>query len=253
MNEYELERVQDYLGEIAVGDLVIYAKNGDFSNLGSYKKDIWEVISVNVRGDKSTEIKNISKSDSSFKTFAKNLLDVDILSAVDDNWTNYISSRSMIVYNRRQGNKTYTADTPYAASARDLRENEKLERKYNNQTGEVKMNVVNKVIDNNVSAARAGAVISAGNTINKVVKKAVRGQVPRKYRRVIDSPFGDVLVANIASVAVQMGASTNYKAKVATEAMMQASMVEFMNSFNLDQMITDVLDQVNIKDLMPDA
>ena len=118
------------------------------------------------------------------------------------------------------------------------------------QSGDDEMNMINSVVSNNVDAAKAGAVISAGNTLNKVVKNSVRGQVPRKYRKILDSPVGDVVVANVASFAVQNFAKTNKKARVAANAMMQAAMVEVLNSFNLDQMIADVLANANFDEIL---
>ena len=110
--------------------------------------------------------------------------------------------------------------------------------------------MMNRLVNDNMNAAKTGAVLSAGTTLNRVVKDAVRNQVPRKYRKLLDTPFADIVVANVANVAVQNFAKTNRKAQVATNAMMEAAMVEFMNSFNLDKIISDTLQNVNLDDLI---
>ena len=56
----------------------------------------------------------------------------------------------------------------------------------------------------------------------------------------------------MASFAVQNFAQSNYKARVATDAMMQAAMQDFLKSFNIEQIIAEVLDTVNINNLVED-
>jgi hypothetical protein len=238
-----------YMGDVDVGDYVLYFRDGDTSRILDYKKDIWKVEEMLLSG--SAEIRNIAKN-SSFTTNINNLIDVKIILQkykIED----IISKRSIAkwgTFKQDFGYKAVYEDPNWDKEFVGYIKEDNLVYEDNFKTGEVKMNMMSKVIDNNVNAAKAGAVISAGNTLNKVVKNSIRSQVPRKYRKVVDSALGDVLVANVASFAVQNFAKTNYKALIATDAMMQAAMVEVLNSFNLDQMIADVLDKVNLDEIL---
>lgn len=243
MDHSKLDELTDYIGEVVIGDYVVYAKNGDFSQLGEYKKDIWEVTDLVVTRDEDfVVIKNISKTGTDFKTYKSNVLDVAVLRSATNEWREYFSKRSLLVYDRLFGNETKQEPEVRKWSGGITIEPTK--------SGEDDMNMINKVVQSNVGAAKAGAVISAGNTLNKVVKNSVRSQVPRKYRKILDSPAGDFVIANVASFAVQNFAKTNYKARTATDAMMQAAMIEVMNSFNLDQMINDVLANANFDEIL---
>ena len=284
-----MENTQHYMGDVGIGDYVLYFRNSDMSNILDYKKDIWEIIEI--RHDYNTgeqvEIKNIAK-ESSFTTDIDNLIDIKhVLDAFK--LEDVISKRSIMRWGTiKDANIMFPISTPIHPAIKNINKkfityrpdgtvstldgkskayrnlygkvNPCTEIKldgttecslpYEEETGEVKMNMMSKVVDNNVNAAKAGAVISAGNTLNKVVKNTIRGQVPRKYRKIVDSAVGDVIVANLASFAVQNFAKTNYKARVATDAMMTSAMAEVLNSFNLDAMITDVLANVNLDEIL---
>ena len=263
---------EDYIGEVDVNYFVVYAKGGDFSTLGTYKKDIWIVENTfRQNNDIYAEIKNISK-DSKFKTLITNLLDVDVLRGRKE-WQKYFSTRSLEAYRKYMGYNNYETEETYGWD----KEVKVSPIHYKNTTGDVstgshkfdngdeepytatgtftfkttgEVTMMNKLINDNMDAAKTGAVLSAGNTLNKVVKDTVRGQVPHKYRKLLDTPMADIVIANVANVAVQNFSKTNRKANVATQAMMEAAMVQFMNSFNLDQIISDTLKNVNLDELL---
>ena len=269
MDNSMLYDIADYIGEVAENDLVVYAKDGDFSMLGDYKKDIWKVNSIEYNDEKTfVNISNISKIGTEFNTYASNLLDIVVLKDVDKDWKKYFSIRSLGALSRQ--NLNIIKDRPFIEETKtndhivdairygtlyDKVEGSTVTREWgtpseyiSKPTGEVTM--MNKLINSNMNAAKTGAVLSAGNTLNKVVKDAIRGQVPRKYRGLLNTAVADIVVANVANVAVQNFAKGNYKAKVAANAMMEAAMVEFMNSFNLDQIISDTLKNVNLDDFV---
>ena len=256
-DDLNIMELQDYLGKIAQNDLVVYIKGGDLNSLGKYKKDIWKVLKIRYTDEgKMAEIENISKANTSFSTSTKYLLDIDILrdSLSSEEFNKIFSTRSLDIWRNTLNSKLYnhkfkTDDYIILYDEVDNEFSTKVKGEFlDAKTGEVTM--MNRLVNDNMNAAKTGAVLSAGTTLNRVVKDAVRNQVPRKYRKLLDTPFADIVVANVANVAVQNFAKTNRKAQVATNAMMEAAMVEFMNSFNLDKIISDTLQNVNLDDLI---
>jgi hypothetical protein len=255
MDENTISMINKYTGSVYKNDYVIYAKNGDFATIGSYKKDIWQIIGI--KGN-DCEIKNISKVETTFTTNRLNLVNIDIVMDVVNDWKEYISTRSVVAYDKLMAQIEYKnpcsevfLDKP-DSTYKDYKNHKFDTSKYTTiKSGED--NMMNRLINDNMNAAKNGAVLSAGNTLNKVVKDAIRGQVPRKYRKLMDTPVADIVVANVANVAVQNFAKNNRKAQVATSAMMEAAMVSFMNSFNLDKIISDTLKNVNLDDLLDES
>ena len=103
---------------------------------------------------------------------------------------------------------------------------------------------INNVIDSNVKSAKTGATVAMGKALNRVVKERLAPQLPFMVRGYADHVLADVVIANVAQFVVDNFVS-NPKAKVAANAMMDAAMIDFMASFNLDQIVSDVLDSAN--------
>lgn len=251
---------------VHINDYVIYFNNGKIEP--EFKKGIWKVIRDN--GD-FVDLKCIANSNK-FTTKKTNCVNVEFLKYHGFFSKEFITPSSLVEYNEIINNneiplsgseKCVLGETvpPYvlpdiknysiqAAAA------EQIDKAVLNQPKtkqEKQMSKMNMIVNNNVEAAKTGALITAGRTLNSVVKDKLVAQVPRKYRNLVKHPLADVVIANAASFAVQTFAKTNYKAKVATDAMMQAAMIEFFGSFNIEKIISDVLKDINLEEFMPDA
>lgn len=62
----------------------------------------------------------------------------------------------------------------------------------------------------------------------------------------IDTPIGRVVIANLLSVAVDQYAPTNQKAKAVAGAAMEAAMLEMVQSFNIAEMIDEMVKGIDI-------
>ena len=113
-------------------------------------------------------------------------------------------------------------------------------------TGENKMNAKDKMIESNKTALQLAGLVTAGNVLNKTMLNKLRPQLPMLVRGYSDHVLAEVALANIVSFAVQNFAADNTKAKVASEAMLAAAMANFMASFNIEDIIAEVLSEVNL-------
>lgn len=115
-----------------------------------------------------------------------------------------------------------------------------------NSTGEVKMSKVNNVVAANKSAAVSVAKIEAGRIAVKQAVKLVKPAVPMMARGYLETALGELVVANLFKFAVDNFAANNDKAQVVADAMLQGAMLGAIQSLNIEQMISDVLEKVDI-------
>lgn len=115
-----------------------------------------------------------------------------------------------------------------------------------NTTGEVKMSKVNTVVAANKSAAVSVAKIEAGRIAVKQAVKLVKPAVPMMARGYLETALGELVVANLFKFAVDNFAANNDKAQVVADAMLQGAMLGAIQSLNIEQMISDVLEKVDI-------
>jgi len=243
----ESTNIWDYLGDNIYHDsLVVYVPKRAF--FGKHRKNIWKVKNLN---GSAVRLENIANGDS-FTTTLDKLMSVDILSGWGYINSKYISNASLTAYEKYDDDESEYDDewkTEYASENIRAYESTKPQTERKEKTTMNKI-TLNGQLQRNTSAAKDAALIVAGGTLNTVIADKVKGQLPRKYRKLAEHPLADVVIANIASFAVQNFANTNYKARVAADAMMNAAMVEFMQSFNIEKMIADVLANVDISDLI---
>lgn len=226
------------------GTYVIY--NNTENSISEHRKGIWEVIDIHVD---EYRLKNIV-SNNIFSSKKKNLFPIDSFPIqelkeilTDQALTKYEELLNYNVKHKEDKAKNY---------AEDLNEQLKSFKKPLTNEKEPKMNsMIKRIGAQNTEAAKTGALIVAGKTLNGVVKDKIRGQVPRKYRKLVDHALADIVIANVANVAVQNFAMKNDKAQVAVNAMMEAAMIDFFSSFNIEKIISDVIATVNIEDLIP--
>ena len=112
---------------------------------------------------------------------------------------------------------------------------------------EINMNdKVKRTVNANVDAAKTAASITAGKTLNKIVADKVTPQLPLMVRGYAGTPLGTVVIANVADFAVKQFMPHNEKANIATDAMMQAAMVELLGSFDLEKIVNEVVSSVEL-------
>lgn len=120
----------------------------------------------------------------------------------------------------------------------------------NKSTGEVKMSNVkttaNAVIAANKSSAVNAAKIEAGTIVINRVVKLLKPKMPFGTSGMLDSPVGRVALANVVNILVEQYASNNPKAKVISGAVMDAAMLQMVQSFNIGQLVDDLISGVDI-------
>jgi hypothetical protein len=156
----------------------------------------------------------------------------------------------------------YTDQAPYGNNpCSEIKLNDKVEcslpydedePKDKPKTGAEMNTSISGTINKNTDAAKQAAIVVAGSTLNNLIAVRMGKQLPRKYRKLANHPMANIVIANMASFAVQNFAAGNYKAQVAADAMMTAAMQDFLRSFNIEQIIAEVLDSVNINNLVED-
>ena len=115
-----------------------------------------------------------------------------------------------------------------------------------NTTEKTKMSKTKQVVNDNVEAAKNAAVISAGKALNAAIAEKVKGQLPLMARGYAETPIGAIVIANLVNFAVQNFAAHNDKARWVADAMLQAAMVDFVSSFNIESMLKEVLDTAKV-------
>lgn len=226
-----------YLGEYVVS-------MSDITLLGSVRKGIWNVAEE--LADNKFKVVNII-SHKNFITHKNKLLNIKYLEYCGLINSSYLNAESIAMYRSLIPQYNDKLDTlRYAVSEKSIHDLKRVTKKGNHEMA----NTVNKLVNKNAEAARQGALLAAGKTLNGVIKNKVVDQLPRKYRGLGNHALADVVIANIASFAVQNFASGNYKAQVATDAMMEAAMAEFFSSFNLEAIVSDALSTVNIDEFV---
>jgi hypothetical protein len=110
-------------------------------------------------------------------------------------------------------------------------------------------NISKQTVQANKDALIVAAKIEVGKTVNAQLKKLIKPQLPMMIRGYADSPIFDIIIANVASIALKELAAENKKAQVVADSLLQAATVEMMNSFNINKMIDDILKNIDIKQI----
>lgn len=122
---------------------------------------------------------------------------------------------------------------------------------YNEVKGENKMatSKIAVMTKKNASALKAAGKIEAGQIAINRITKMIGPKLPMMLRGYADTPVARIVIANLFSLAVQQYAPNNEKAQLISDAMMEGAMLEFVKSFNLDQMLDGVLDGIDMSKL----
>ena len=120
----------------------------------------------------------------------------------------------------------------------------------NTQTTENKgkntMTKIANIVAANKSAVVNAAKLEAGKIALTQITKVAAKKAPFMIKGYIDTPIGRVVIANLLSVAVDQYAPTNAKAKAVAGAAMEAAMLEMVQSFNIAEMIDEMVKGIDI-------
>lgn len=100
----------------------------------------------------------------------------------------------------------------------------------------------------NTSAVKLSAKITIGNTLNDRIAAMIVPKLPAMVGMIAKSnpAITKAILANAVSAAIMNLAPTNDKALLAADAMINAAMLEFVGSFNIEAMINDALNGLDL-------
>lgn len=116
-----------------------------------------------------------------------------------------------------------------------------------NTTGTIMASVQNtasKTLDANKTAAKLGLQVGVGKAANKVAVDLVKGQLPMMVRGYAETPFGKLVLANIAQVAVHQFANSNPKAVIVADSMVQAAMLDIVGMVDVEGLIDGLMEKL---------
>ncbi|QJD49386.1 hypothetical protein vBSenE22_083 [Salmonella phage vB_Sen-E22] len=112
--------------------------------------------------------------------------------------------------------------------------------------GKNTMTKIANIVAANKSAVVNAAKLEAGKIALTQITKVAAKKAPFMIKGYIDTPVGRVVIANLLSVAVDQYAPSNQKAKAVASAAMEAAMLEMVQSFNIAEMIDEMVKGIDI-------
>jgi hypothetical protein len=106
---------------------------------------------------------------------------------------------------------------------------------------------INKTVDNNVSMAQNAAILEAGRIVNNQLVKVVSAKAPLMMKGYVDTPFGRVVLANVAITAAQKMRPNDARLARLTQAMGVMAYQEVVQVFDVEKMINDLLESDTVK------
>ena len=108
-------------------------------------------------------------------------------------------------------------------------------------------NALETVSNDNITGAKAAAIITAGGVANTQLIKLISKKAPLAARGYINTPIGKLAVANVASIAIKQARPGDKQLEALAEGMIVSAYQEVLNSFDINSIIDDFLDQAPIK------
>lgn len=138
---------------------------------------------------------------------------------------------------------------PYSAAAEQqarLAASASKQGKNVNNVKQACSNALATVAENNKSAAVDAGYLTAGTIANNQFSKVASKHLPMMVRGYADTPFGKLVLANVAQQAVQHFKPGNKTALRLTEAMMTSAMAEVIGSTGIEELIDGFLSDPKI-------
>lgn len=115
------------------------------------------------------------------------------------------------------------------------------------QKGSNMKNLLSNVADQNKQAVTNAALLEAGRIANNELAKLAAKQLPMMVRGYADSPVGKLVIANIASIALQQFRPNDSKLKYLSDAMLSSAFQEAIQTLNIDKLISDFTENSKIQ------
>lgn len=151
------------------------------------------------------------------------------------------------------GNESNVANAGFTLKPVDNTENHAVNSNTQNVTtqttenkGKNTMTKIANIVAANKSAVVNAAKLEAGKIALTQITKVAAKKAPFMIKGYIDTPIGRVVIANLLSVAVDQYAPSNQKAKAVAGAAMEAAMLEMVQSFNIAEMIDEMVKGIDI-------
>lgn len=226
----DITRKRTWFKSIKVGDLVVYTGNDRLTDKYLYK------------------VHSVSKT----YVILNNLCSLESLWSLpcDSNGSATVVLVKELTPGQIKATLSPVGFTEFKERTRDSEFTEYQEQAINTNKSEgIKMKTcATDLTKANVVASKAAAQHVAGKVLNKALLTKIRPQLPMLARGYADHALANVVVANIANFAVSNFASDNAKAKLAADAMMIAAMTEFLSSFNVEDIVAELLEGVTLPD-----
>lgn len=100
------------------------------------------------------------------------------------------------------------------------------------------------VVDANKDAGVDSAKLIAGNIINARLSKVITPRLPMMVRGYAQSEVGEAVLANVVAGMMIHTMPDNGKVMLAAEAMINSASLKLASSFNIEEMINELLDNV---------
>ena len=126
-------------------------------------------------------------------------------------------------------------------SLRKNKQEKKMSMKLNDLAG--------VMVEGNKTAFKASAKLRTGKMINKRVVDLITPKLPVMIRGYGTTKLGQAVICNFVASAVIKYLPDNEKAVLAADAMITGAMDEFIGSFNIEEMIDEVLDGIDLSSL----
>ena len=107
----------------------------------------------------------------------------------------------------------------------------------------------NIAVMRNQEAAKMAASITAGNILNDKVVGIISPRLPPFAVGYANTEMGKAVIANVVASAITHFMPANEKANLASKAMVDSAMLSFVGSFNIEEMVTELMDGVNLDSL----
>jgi len=113
-------------------------------------------------------------------------------------------------------------------------------------------NTLEKMIEMNKDSAVRSAKVEMGKSANRLVLKKVKPNLPMMMRGYAESPLAEAVIGNIVAGLLVQFAGNNKKAIVLSEAMVAAGAQVAIESFDIPNLINELLNNVDMSGLATD-
>ena len=105
------------------------------------------------------------------------------------------------------------------------------------------------MVEQNKSAFRTSATRRSGKIFNDRVINLIKPRLPLMVKAYADTDLGRFVIANTVAAAIVKFGATNEKLLILADAGIQDAADDFLGSFNLEEMVNDLIDGIDVSGL----